>query len=256
MPPESNPGAETLERWRANVLRLTAFQAGSLEIDKLDWWERVTGETPEEQVHRPRTPEIKESGEFAGGKLTLHAQPSRLDWLLVPSAAMGQPGPIMSIGSLPVRLDSFLPAMKAALELAPTLRRIAFGAVLFWPVGDRTQGYEELNALLPDVQVDASTSQELAFQINRPRETRTGIHGLRINRLSKWAVLRMASKPGGELPSDLWPSSAKEGFAIVLDLDVNTVPEFAEAFQTADLWPLFSELVDFGKELAQEGDIP
>jgi len=85
-----------------------------------------------------------------------------------------------------------------------------------------------------------------------------GIHGLRINRLTKWSVVRRGTglielSPHGPKAS-FFPSA--ESYACRLELDINTLPDYEGELPHDQLGDIFQELVDLGMETAIKGDTP
>ena len=89
--------------------------------------------------------------------------------------------------------DEFVTLMSRWLEFdtGPSLRRLAFGAVLLHPAENRVEGYRKIQPYLQHVTMQPEESSDFLYQINRPREAEVAISGLQINRVSKWSVGRM-----------------------------------------------------------------
>jgi hypothetical protein len=134
--------------------------------------------------------------------------------------------------------------------------RLAFGAVLLQPVDGLAEGYRLLSSYV-QLQIDPENTSDLLYQINRRRVSSSGITGLTINRLAKWSVLRLQRNlfmlsPGSPVQSH----TQSEAFACRLELDINTAPEFEGELPQAELPSLIQELVEMGREIAEQGDIP
>ena len=218
----------------------------------------MLGEPPEVRVSQPRMGGQQEEGPFEEGKLVLTIQPTRVDWLFaVAEDKEPNVGEITAIGAFPELLDKFLTQMLHwfELETCPSAQRLAFGAVLLQPVESRQEGYRQLSAYLPCVQLDPAGSSDFFYQINRPKNSSSGMAGLRINRLSKWsvAVTRGSVLSFGQVST--LHTLGSEHFACRLELDINTAPGFSGELTQEELPVIFQELVDLGKEIAQEGDI-
>jgi len=125
----------------------------------------------------------------------------------------------------------------------PPLQRLAFGAVLTRPVDDLLTGYRQISDYLPFVQLDPESSSDFSYQINRPRNS-TVISGLRINRFSRWSVARV------------FASTFDTQIGCRVELDINTAQEFQGELPQEKLPVIIQELVDLGKEIAENGDIP
>lgn len=146
------------------------------------------------------------------------------------------------------------------LASCPGVNRLAVGAILLQPVENRQAGYRKLGAYLHSLKLD-SESSDFLYQINRPRESLTGITDLRINRLCKWSValLGEVSVSLSFLPKDLKPVKGSiEGqghYACRLELDVNTSQEHEQEFSRDRLHVIFNELVDQAQEISEKGDV-
>ncbi|NOT54676.1 MAG: hypothetical protein HOP18_08750 [Deltaproteobacteria bacterium] len=161
------------------------------------------------------------------------------------------------IGSLPESLNTFSQLMTRWLESGecPVTHRLAFGAMLWQPVDDEKTGYRQLAAYLPGLQLSLEGATDFLYRINRARNSRSEIAGLKINRLSKWSVSAWTI---AELP--LVPETRlrvrQKGTGCQLELDINTHPDFSGDLPQDQLGQIFRELVTLGQEIAKEGDIP
>jgi hypothetical protein len=139
----------------------------------------------------------------------------------------------------------------------PAVTRLAFGAVIVYPVQDRETGYQVLNPYLPSVDVDPDGAFDFLYQINRPRDSSTGIESLRVNRLSRWSVVQqvyttfeLGARPGRVL------ALSPQQLACRLELDINTTSDFSGILPADKLPDLFQELVDLGEEIIAKGELP
>ena len=112
-----------------------------------------------------------------------------------------------------------------------------------------------LTQILPDIPIDTENSIDFLYQINRPRMS-TNIKGLSINRLMKWAVVRLglirfAVRADGQTLSTNLPYQ----FACRLELDISTDAEFSGVFNSDSLNAVFDEMVSIAKEISANGDI-
>ncbi|MCX5826296.1 MAG: hypothetical protein NTY86_23205 [Deltaproteobacteria bacterium] len=244
--------------WYVQVLRLTAFLSPENMIESANWWNDVIGEPPDTKTLKPKIGGSQENGLFEGGRLILEVAPNRVDWILtalqdevLSSEAIPTIGPFYS------KLDKFLPIVErwSQLDTCPSLSRLAFGATLLCPVENRYIGYTTLSPYLRNVVIDPEGSSDFVYQINRPRNSKGEIPGLRINRLSKWAVL--ALKIAMIAPQGSFSVvKSKENMACHLELDINTSVEYNGTINQKAIKNVFQELVDLGKEIAEKGDIP
>ena len=248
-----------LTEWQAGTLRLTAFPSSGIDLTGASWWNDLLGEAPETKVSRPKQGGEQQEGPLKGGKLILRIQPLRIDWLFsgsdVPDAKAET---LPTLRSFPDALDTFLQLMLRWFELGscPPVQRLAFGAVLFQPVDDRQTGYRKIATLLPSVKLDPEGSTDFSYQINRRRNSTSGIADLGINRLSKWSVITWQSAKLALGPASLGYFPDREHFTCQLDLDINTAPDFRGDLPREQMSKVFQELVALGKEIAGEGDIP
>ena len=252
MPDESQNKPRKETDWQAESVRATAFPSpGSLSIDSSNWWETIVGEPPENRVAQPKVGVLQEQGHFSNGMLTLISQPARIDWLFT------QPNPDEVNWSLEDCTEVFQPMISRWLVAAPSLQRLAFGAVLRLPVSDRKEGYEALSRFLHNVKLDPAGSTEFLFQINRPRQSKI-VEGLSINRLSKWSVALLQQVTYSVQPPQTAPfqiMSQEENAFCRVELDINTMPDVDGELATEVLPQIFDELVLLGKEIASAGDI-
>ncbi|MGE0363256.1 MAG: hypothetical protein AB7H93_13350 [Vicinamibacterales bacterium] len=248
-----------LSEWRAEQLRLSAFPVVGESQRSTDWWQRTVGTPPEETASSLKKGSSTLSSAFAGGKLTLQLEQERIDWRLTPpdldltnESLLAEPD-LQTIGLFEEARAAFIVLAHRWLALPdlPEMARLAFGAVLLHKESSRRDGYQRLPEYVPiDVSPD---STDFMYQINHPVDSRT-VPGLRINRLSKWAVgsfkmvaLRLAH---GEPRPAMSPNAT---FALRLELDINTAAEYRGALPRTELAKLFGELVEYGEGLTIDG---
>ena len=255
---QKNNVTPEIAQWQVESLRLTTFHIPStVSTDSTDWWESVIGDKPEQVVTRPRGNMVQQSGLFEGKQLALIIRVDRADWMLRGNIApQGEPtqGP-PTLGTLPNVLGSFRKVAEKWLTVCPDLTRLAFGAALVETVADLTLAYQKLSQMLPNVKIGEADSPDFLYQINRPRVSKS-LTMIRINRLSKWSVMQ-----GGALSIAIGqgtvPTFASELLlACRLELDINTSQEPSSIIPQNQTRELFSELVDLGSEIADNGDIP
>jgi hypothetical protein len=249
------PDAQALN-WQVENLRLTAFPSPSTPFDlQANWWTDLTGEQPENTEHRARQGILKQEGWYQDNLLVLLNQPDRVNWLFA-APEVDEETILPIIGPFDDLLNIFQPLMLRWFELdtCPPLSRLAFGAVLLFPVDTRQLGYQQLDRLLPYVDLSAEGISDFAYQINRPRDANTQIENLRINRLSKWRVFRLRQHflTGHNIERVL---PAQEVFACRLELDINTHQDFSGELPPEQLSEVFDELVNLGREIARDGDV-
>ena len=147
-------------------------------------------------------------------------------------------------------LVSFKELMCRWLVDCPPFQRLAFGAALYLPVKDRREGYRELKNRLKFGPEHEEKEGDFLYQYNRRRTSLT-VPELEINRLSKWTWV-----PLGEVYVKDGKLIHPPESACLLELDINTMPEFQGTLPHDRCAPLFEEMVKLAVEIAQRGDVP
>lgn len=251
----SNP--ERLADWRVQTLRTTVFVDSPVDPADFLNWEGLIGEQPENSKSQPRLGTLEESGPYKDGLFSVAFGSNRVDLkysapLNVTDLASTETIP--NVGPYLEAMEWYGPLMKTWLNSCPPITRLAFGPELVIPVDSHKEGYQVLDSLLPFVKVDPE-SREFGYSINRRRASESGIPGLEINRLSRWAVLEFATKlidSSSKKQHDISPSL----YCVRAVLDINSVAEFEGELPEDKRETLFDELVNFASEIAQEGDVP
>lgn len=160
----------------------------------------------------------------------------------------------VDLPELSVANEAFLDRAATWLCALPHLSRLAYGAVFLRPVSSRVEGYEVLGTLLHSLKVDPRGSQDLRFQINRPRDIEFDGEVFRINRLTKWTVrkaLLAAMSPDRAVTTPLGAE-----YHVMLDLDVNTIQGHGVVPEEPQrVLELFKTLVGLGVEISEQGDV-
>ena len=240
--------------WLAESLRLTAFMPA--EPDQADLsgsWKALVGDEPDDVELKPKEHVLQESGSFHEATLIFRHIPHRTDWIVRSSQISLDT--CDTIGKFVDETPVFVRLMKKWLAASPEIKRLAFGAVLIDPVRDHDEGCTKVSGYLP-FKVDLR-SRNFMYQINRRRDSRLGVAGLAINRLSKWSCieLQIAQFMVGKKP-EMVKSDSPSPVAVRLEVDINTVPEYPESLDPGTLIDLFDECVNLGREIAEKGDIP
>lgn len=247
--------------WQAALLRLTAFPVLDPQMKSEGWWEHVVGAAPELRSSQPRQGVQQESGPYLNGTLTLDVNPLRIDWLLGPNLEQTiPPDSLPTVGAFLKLVDAYSSSLSKWLASAPQLKRLAFGTILLQDVASHHDGYILVDKYLPAVTLNPSTSDFL-YSINRPRSS-TVLEGLKINRLSKWAVAKVqgvhlqvqgTADDKGNVISGV---ATREVYACRLELDINTDGARTEPLATNVTSALFGELIGLSIEIATNGDHP
>jgi hypothetical protein len=252
---ESAGSAEMPLPWSAQLLRLTLFLASPVDGSAL--WEKVTGETPEIDEHRPRANARRQAGRVGDAFLDLQIGISRLDWVLTPAPPLAPSDLIIYMGTVPDAVSKFdallLPWLGAGPEIA--IQRMALGLIAMLPVPDRAAAYARLQELVPSVRYDPERAREVMYQVNRPSLAQS-VPGMEINRVTKWASIRAAPMEalvaGGRLTST---SGTEESF-VHCECDHSTPVDRIEPFSLDQLVPIYQELRDLAVANLEKGEIP
>ena len=254
----TNGNSEGISSWQALELRATVFLHPASPIDDSELWSEIIGGIPEEENRRPGEGLVRQVGPLNG--LTAVVQVTnkiRVDLLLQPSLPPAGSAPNENWPEL-----EFSRAMGVAHERMrlwlfkqPQVARLAFGANLVQPANDWESCQRGLGHYLPGL--DLVGSLDFFYQVNRPRSSRV-VEGLRINRLCKWAVMTQVAggiSVGSDIGNPVQVRQISQRFASSLVFDINTAPEWSHQLPSDVLAYLFNELVVYGTEIADRGDI-
>jgi hypothetical protein len=236
-----------LAPWQVGDIRLTAFltSAASEACAEGKRWEALVGRKPETVSSHNLA---EESGPFAGGKLTYRRSAVAIEWMLAraPNSDKTEAFTLLKPEILPPLKE----LMCRWLVDCPPLRRLGFGAALFLPVEDRRKAYERLEDFLHVNLKYADNEGDFLYQYNRRRQS-LSFPEVWINRLSKWSWV-----PLGEVRAKDGKLVFPPESACLLELDINTAPEFPKTLPHDRYVPLFEEMVSLGVEIASRGDVP
>ena len=241
-------------KWSTESIRLSVFSATHQEIEPA-LWRRLAGKPADEVIERPAQSLRQEFGAFAGGRLIVAQQPLRTDLILAanppPPSSDPSQSPVIDIGPFDSALPDFLSVAEEYLASAPEMQRLAFGPVLVSPAANLSSAYSLISQFLPALKIDAESSRDLFYQINRPRIS-SAVRNLRINRLAKWQVVELQLFQID--PSVKAPASISSTPLLRLELDINTAAENTQPLkdQAKDL---LSEMTQLAQEIATRGDI-
>lgn len=242
--------------WRAEMMRLTAFPASRPQptgaahgADR--WWAGLFGAAPERSTRDLTSGVTQVQGTVDDAVMVAVENPVSFDLKRLASDPAQPPVEVEAMPQFSEVVGGFeeLVGSWLALDDCPSLRRLAFGATLLFPVANAENGYITLNRYLPQVEIDPRSSDFL-YQINRVRQS-SAIPGLSLNRLARWTVRVVQSLA---FSSDGAAVSGSPTFACQLELDVNTDPS-TQLLPRDPLRPLFSELVKLADEIALQGDL-
>jgi hypothetical protein len=214
-------------------------------------WKRLIGQDPETATTK-KDGRFQEAGPLSGNQETFAVvfELGRLSLRLsVAPEASEEPWPSLH-RSLKDAADELRQRLRALADEV-TIARIAFGAVLLIPVSDSAPGHSTLTRFLPGIRLDAESSVDFLYRINRPRNAKA-IGGLRINRLTTWSLISTMLVPIGS--GDVRPLSLAS--ACRLELDISTDHARTAPLPTKELEGIWDELVAHGEDIAARGDVP
>ena len=243
--------------WQCERLRLTAFTNEVVSSDKQNWWKEVVSSDPDKTTDDHKSGSYIQIGEYEEGQLALGIQGKRIDWIYSVKIELDKNREIIpSIGNFDTSLEEFIKLTDKLLRLdnLPIINRLAFGASLFDPVKNHIVGYKNISKFLPSVKLSPKSS-DFSYRINRPRDSKIDIRGLRINRLTTWVVsvyrkiglTGIAEVTGEQDINDL--------YALHLELDINTTADKIVKLPKKRLIEIRNELFEMGKEISIKGDI-
>ena len=250
-----------LADWQAEHARLTVFPMPEATTRSAEWWQTVTDRQPDETTMNPKKGSAVIQGALDPGQLILRLEPDRIDWVLRPperdidDLAATREFPTLGPAMETVNAFSAIAEKWLARDDLPAIARIALGAVLIHPDADSQTAHLRLPDYVP-VRVDPGSSDFL-YQINLPRvPSATGLEGLRLNRLSKWSVAAFKGVVFRQTGTAVQAQAVHEVFALRLELDINTAPDFAGPIPHARLIEIYRELVAAGRAIATNGVTP
>ncbi len=254
--PASALSASSIE-WEAESLRATGFLPSVVGFEPSPLWAKLVGTAPEEVNERPQQGLRQEVGPFAKAHLFINQLPVRVDVVLGrhPSSVATTETPFVSIGEYQTEKLALLNIFRKWLDNSPPVTRLAFAPILIHRVSDRQTAYQMLQGMLPAIKIDSANSEELFWQINRPRRS-SSLTGRKINRISKWTVVQFQlvnvavdSKAAIAMPS------TRPSMAIRVELDIST-ENSTEVIPGDDLITTFDELCALADEITIKGDVP
>lgn len=239
--------------WQVQLLRVTAFIKDNDRAKEENWWASLFGEPSETRTVRSKEGLFQDEGTFGEGRLILAARSGRVDWTwsVSPIVPIPESPTIPSLGTLVETSNTLCERMNVWLDLAPSLTRLAFAAVLDQPVAEKEEAYRLLQQYLSAVQLSPDSSSDFLYQINRPVASKT-LPGHKINRLNKWATLKITIT-GIRNDETLLQKELK---VIRLEVDVNTAPEKDMQIPKEKGKDILRELANLAQELATKGDQP
>ena len=243
--------------WNAEHLRLTVFPLATSNFQPQLWWDDSIKMEPDAVNSFPKKGTTIISSRHDLGMLELNTELDRVHFRLKPVIENEIPTIEESlVGEFQATLKVFSNFVNSLLisKKSPAFSRIAFGATLHNPVDNREQGYEALDKLLPTIKLDPPNTTDFLYQINRPIASSLDIPNLRINRLSKWSVVRSVSSVVTLMSN--FSQTSPPSFATRLELDISTDQNYDNQLPQEKLEEIYNELVVLGLEISINGDTP
>ncbi len=251
-----------LDEWQVENLRFTVFPTESVSM-AVRFWESLIGSPPDDQHSQPNKGLFTEEGTYEDTKLGVQIAPQRIDWLLYPDIQKIS-GTLPTFGNYESWSQRFLELMLKWLAECPSVNRLAYGCILLHPCNNLNVAYETLKPLLPTVSIGDGNFSDLSFRINRPRTKKFGKEDVNFNRLSTWSARDLISgniqissdirETGHNLNIPIHQIASQS--CIRLESDINTTHYRNESFAKNKLPHIFETLVEYGNEIASNGDVP
>ena len=238
---------QPIDVWQVENLRLTFFFDTADRLSWLGLWTKITGQEPENRSEKLSLMQITEDGIWREQKLLSVIQHDRIDifW-----CAVNIDFELPNAGKFIDVVDLFCQDVLDILseEMALTITRAAFGAVLLCPTENHEKAYELLSRFLSSIKIDLK-SREFFYQINNPVQSLEN-KSMTINRLTKWSAIRsqfITIASGAKNP-------VNEFFASRLELDINSVADILYSKDHPISQRDILEFVDIAKIIAQSGN--
>lgn len=243
--------------WLATNLRFTFFYTSGDRPDLHPAWKAIAGDAETSaEIENKKSNEVVITGPLENHTLRIVSGPTKGDIILIPGSIQNP--------NLPPHIGEALPSIEqfsgwisrylTSGELSET-NRIAFGAHLTKVCDDLDNTRKEIKNYLPFLTLENASAGDLIYQINRPVQSRV-IPKLLINRLTTWKQLQqfaLTVRPG----IDAVPSTETQSlFVFQAVLDINTDAERSESLPSDEIQGMFTELIERGTEILENGDSP
>ena len=242
--------------WQVEALRMTAFPSDINVVSVSRLWDLVIGQDPD-AINVQRDVIDAREIKFGNGRIVLAKQSDRIDlhYLSNPDANMDD-WQLPIIGKLEEELNAFSKMATLLFDVSTmqSVNRLAFGAVLLFPVNAVEDGHLILEGMLP--KMNLQNVRDFFYQINR-RRTSTVDSGIEINRLSKWNIYngQLVTVAVNPMQGQQMTGTTAPSIACRLELDINTFPERTEILPSHKLSEIVGELIGLGLEISESGDI-
>jgi len=241
--------------WQVETLRITVFPTDMNAVSASKLWDSVMDQEPD-AIHFQKdvidTREVK----YGNGRMVLAKQTDRIDWHYLSIQNNTDVVQLPIIGTLEEELNNFTDLANAWFGSADliSMYRLAFGAVLLRPVNTVEDGNLSLEGILSNMNLDGV--RDFNYQVNRRRRSKVDPE-IEVNRLSKWNVYsgKLVTVAVNPAQGQQVSSTSDPRIASRLELDINTFPERTQPLPQEKLFAIFNELVDWGLEISEKGDI-
>ena len=241
--------------WHVETMRITVFPNDITVADMPKLWDSVMNKEPE-TIHFQKDVIDAREVRFGNGRMVLAKQNDRIDWHYLSIRDGADSAQLPIIGKLEEELNAFSEFANAWFILSNLLsiKRLAFGSVLLRPVNTVEEGYSILADMLPEMNLKGA--RDFNYQVNRRRNSSVEI-GIEVNRLSKWNVHsgQLVTVEVNPMQGQHITTTTGLSIACRLELDINTFPERTAPLPPDKLSDIFSELINLGLEISEQGDI-
>jgi len=239
--------------WEAESLRVSLFSSVPTRLSDEDW-ETLTGQTEDYNRQAVSGAGFVYTGKVKDNQLALSGISTRVN-IVQSSGVPAQPESLPTMGPWEQVRDRFVDFTSAWIEGKKfPVTRIAFGAVLLYPVATRVASYEGLRDLLSSVTVDPEVMRELTYRINWPTKSSV-VAGLHANRITSWSAVNIV-QANLEFAPRPTATASLQGYAIRLEIDNSTDEMRSDPFDQSQVIAIYRELVSFASENAAKGERP
>ena len=247
--------AANVANWQTESLRHTTFLLSPIEQTESSIWEQLIGKAPDEKISRPSERLTIEAGEYSTGTLHVESRSDRIDWRLSFNPK-NPPGDLPTLGPYAEAFADFHELLLEWPKLCPPTTRIAFGAVLLWPVSDLHSAYRLISDMMPLHSLNLENTTDFLFRTNRKRDLKSNGLELRINRISTWSIASISRiQVDVSSPEKAIVRTSDDSCICRLELDMNTAPDTGAELENHLLSDIFTSLVNWANEIATQGDI-
>jgi hypothetical protein len=242
----SQPGEKG---WLTESLRCSLFTADPLSRPDISF-HQLSATSPEQISERPAQNVRQEIGTIQAYRVACISQPGRVD-IVLSMPPPKEPPSLINIGEFQDVVSALRTLLKEWWKSRPAVIRAALAPTLLRRFAEKLESRTQLRKLLPTVTFNPEHDQDILWQINRPRTSKT-VEGLPVNRLAKWQVLEVRNIQIAQTGSVVMLPIPE--YLIHLELDINTASDNQTPFDPGKLPPLVDELSALAQEIMDKGD--